>query len=112
MFPVHLYNNHWCLISVSFDDHKLILCNLLLSHGHDETKCMDAIQAYLMIEQKKTILKSWVKEICRTPQHDNFNDCGIFVCMNGRNIAEQSCYKFYLDVPHSRRHIKHELLNC
>ena len=49
MFPVHLYNNHWCLISVSFDDHKLILCNLLLSHGHDETKCMDAIQAYLMI---------------------------------------------------------------
>ena len=114
MFPVHLFGNHWCLVSASLDYHKITLYDLLPSHGQGEAECMDIIETYLVLKvaEQKAVSKSWNKEICREPQQDNFNDCGVFVCMNGQNLAERLNFEFYLDVPHSRRHIKHELLNC
>jgi len=62
MFPVHLYNDHWYLISVSFENGNIILYDLLPSHGHDETKCMDAVEAYLMLSRRKPFQRAGSKK--------------------------------------------------
>ena len=113
MFPVHINGNHWCLISASFDSYYITLYDSL--PDSDNTQCMDVIESYLVFkadEQKTcTVSQSWDKVVCCTPQKDNYDDCGVYVCMNGRNVAERSSVKFHLDIPRARRHIKHELLN-
>ena len=99
---------------MSFNDHEITLYDSLPSHGQVEAECIDIIETYLVLKVagQKAVSKSWNKQICREPQQDNFNDCGVLVCMNGQNIAEQSNFELYQDVRHPRRHIKHELLNC
>ena len=75
---------------------------------------MDAIENYLHYKEakEKASPKEWTKEISQSaPQQDNFNDCGVYVCMNASSIAEQSSIKFYLDIPKTRKHMHNELLN-
>ena len=75
---------------------------------------MDTIENYLLFKaaEERVAVKKWTKEVCQNAhQQDNFNDCGVFVCMNVRCIAEQSSLKFYLDIPRTRRHMQDELLN-
>ena len=74
---------------------------------------MDIIEHYLVVEaaERRCHFNTWTKVICEeVPQQNNFNDCGIYACMNGRNIAERSNYKFYLDISRIRRHMEKELL--
>ena len=111
LFPVHR-SNHWCLVSVNMANCKLSLYDSLV-HQND-SQFMDAIENYLHYKEaeEKGSMKEWTKEISQSaPQQDNFNDCGVYVCMNARNIAEQSSMKFYQDIPKTRKHIHNELLN-
>lgn len=111
LFPVHVNGNHWCLISASFDSHKITLYDSL--PDSDNTQCMDVIETYLLLkgDEHKTVSQSWEKVVSSTPQQENYDDCGVFVCMNGRNVAGRSSFEFHLDIPRARRHIKCELLN-
>ena len=91
MFP-HLSSNHWCLAAVDVAYHKIILHDSLTNNY---VHCMDIIEDYLVVEaaERKCTLKTWSKEICReAPQQNNFNDYGVYVCMNSRNLVEKSNY--------------------
>jgi len=109
LFPIHL-TNHWCLVAVHMTTSKIILHDSL--RNSNSAHCMDVVEQYLVVEaaERKVTLGSFSKEICTTPKQDNFNDCGVFVCMNGRNISEKSALKFYVNIPKTRLHIKNELL--
>ena len=110
LFPVHL-TNHWCLVAVYLTTNRIALHDSLPTSN--STRCMDVVERYLLKEaaKRKFTLGRFSKEAFTFPQQSNSNDCGIFVCMNGRNIAEKLDYKFYLDIPRTRQHIKNELLS-
>ena len=75
---------------------------------------MDTIEHYLLLKaiEERFCVKKWTKEISQhVPKQDNYNDCGVFVCMIVRSIAEQTSSQFYLDIPRTRKHIQDELLN-
>ena len=108
MVPLHL-SSHWCLVAVDMTHHKISLHDSL---ANNNLHCMDIIEQYLVLEaaERNLSLRRWTQDVCKATQQHNFNDCGVYVCMNGRNIAEQSTFKFYLDISRTRKHIEHELL--
>ena len=112
LFPVH-HINHWCLVSVNVENCQVSLYDSL-SHLNKCNSFMDAIEKYLLFKEsgERVGARKWRKEICPSvPQQDNMNDCGVYVCMNARNIVEQSAFRFNLDIHMTRKHIFHELLN-
>ena len=70
---------------------------------------MDVVEQNLIIEGAE-LYWGVCKETCTIPRQRNFNDCGVFNCINGRNIAEKSDHKFHLNISRTRQHIKNELL--
>ena len=54
-------------------------------------------------------LRNWTKICQDSPQQTNFNDCGVYVCMNARNLSERTMFKFYLDISSTRRQIEIKL---
>jgi len=110
LFPVH-HRNHWCLVSVNLTSCKLSLYDSLANQS--KSQCLDAIEKYIISKEaeQRVSAKKWTKEISQTaPQQDNFNDCGVFVCMNASNLAEQSSIRFYLYISRTGKHIHNELL--
>jgi len=109
IFPVHS-GSHWCLIAV--DIHKRVV-SLYDSLGNGNAFLMNAVEQFLMMEalNKKVNADSWTKGHGRSLQQDNFNDCGVFVCINAQLLSAQATPKLPLDIPNTRRKIKFELLN-
>ena len=91
MVPLHL-SNHWCLVAVDVTYHKITLHDSL---ANNNLHCMDIIEQYQATPQ---LLNSVIFKT------------GIYVCMNGCNIAEPSMFKFYLDISRTRKHMERELL--
>ena len=90
-FPVH-HINHWCLVSVNVENCQVSLYDSL-SHLNKCNSFMDAIE--FKESEERVGARKWRKEICPSvPQQDNMNDCGVYVCMNARNIVEQSAFRF------------------
>ena len=110
MFPVHLHN-HWCLVAVDISYRTISLYDSL-AKGNTSARPMDIIENFLVQEaaEKNITLGSWTKACQDSPQQTNFNDCGVYVCMNARNLSEQTTFKFYLDISTTRRQIELELL--
>lgn len=108
MFPIHLHR-HWCLVAVDVSQRIISLYDSLTIGN---TKPMDIIENFLVLEAsgKDITLGSWTKVCEDSPQQTNFNDCGVYVCMNARNLSEQTTFKFYLDISSTRNQIKLELL--
>ena len=88
-----------------------ISLNDSLAKGNATTKSMDLIENFLVLEaaEKNITLRSWTKVCQDSPQQTNFNDCGVYVCINARNLSEQTTFKFFLDIS-TRRQIELELL--
>ena len=109
MVPLHL-SNHWSLVAIDMVHYQIILHDSL---PNNSIHCLDILEQYLLLEAAKQnfAVKIWIKEVCKEcPQQSNFNDCGVYVCMNARNIAEQSQFKFYQEISRVREQMKHELL--
>ena len=107
IFPVHL-GNHWCLISV--DPYKRII-SLYDSLGKGNASLMNTVETFLVMEamNKEVAADSWIKILEHSPQ-DNFDDCGVFVCINALHLSGQTTPKLPLDIPGTRRKIEFELL--
>ena len=84
------------------------------SLSNNITKCMDIIKEYLLLTGGWT--QHYHTELeqgsFRSTTAGQFNDCGVFLCMNACNIGEQQSFKFYKDVIRAKNVIiKKKLLN-
>ena len=94
MVTLHI-TNHWCLVSIDMVHRRIILHDSL---PNNSIHCLDILEEYLLLEavERNLAVRIWIKEVCKEcPQQSNFNGCGVYVCMNARNIAEQSKFQFY-----------------
>ena len=85
-----------------------------LAKGNATTKPMDLIENFLVLEaaEKNITLgpRAGRKFVQDSPQQTNFNDCGVYVCINACNLSEQTTFKFFLDISTTRKQIELELL--
>ena len=109
MFPVHL-THHWYLVAVNVGYGTISLYDSL---AIGNTKLMDVIENFLVQEAygKEIILRNWTKACRDSPQQTNFNDRGVYVCMNACNLSEETMFKFYFDISSTKRQIEIELLH-
>ena len=95
LFPVHLIN-HWCLIAVNI--HKRVI-SLFDSLGKGNAALMNTVEMFLVMEaiNNEVDAENWTKIHGHSPQQDNLNDCGVFVCMNALFLSGQITPKLPLD---------------
>ena len=74
---------------------------------------MDIVENFLVMKsaEKNIPLGSWTKVYQDSQRQNNFNDCGVYVCMNVRNSSEQTNFKYYLDISTTRSQIELKLLS-
>jgi sentrin-specific protease 1 len=93
--PVHVNNNHWCLLVVNFKRRRIEYYDSYRSStstdgGH---RIMHYMKKYIQDEnmtynQKKVDFSNWTMYIPpRLPQQDNETDCGVFMCMFANYLA-------------------------
>ena len=75
---------------------------------------MEVIESFLAMEaaENEILSGTWTKISKHSPQQANYTDCGVFICMNARNLTDQTIFKFHLDISSTRRQIKAELINA
>jgi len=106
LFPVHLKElSHWCLVVANVANRQL---SCLDSLGKKNHTCLKTLKLYL----DKTSGHSYlIKEEESVPRQSNSYDCGVFVCLYARSVAEGSALNFsQTDIPAVRNKIVIELL--
>jgi len=61
---------------------------------------MEVIEKFLVMEAARNTvgLGSWTKVYQDSTQQSNLTDCGVFVCMNARQLSDQATFEFHLDI--------------
>ena len=107
LLPVHL-GAHWCLAVVDILHHQMFYYDSL---GGTNEVCLPLLKQYILSFGQCCTIKEWSaivpKEI---PQQDNNSDCGVFVCMYARCLAEKKEFLFtQQDMTRIRRQIAFQL---
>ena len=106
IFPIHQKElAHWCLVVADVAAKQLICFDSLGKSNHD---CLKILAEYLEVQSGQLFS---CKQESNIPRQTNSFDCGIFVCLYARCLAEKSAFNFsQADIPSSRKHIVFELL--
>jgi sentrin-specific protease 1 len=112
--PVHVDDNHWCLLVINFKRKRIEYYNSLRSStstdgGHRIMQCMKRYihdESMTYNQQEIDVLK-WEKYIPPSlPQQKNKSDCGVFMCMFANYSALGLDMAFtYQDMRYFRRRI-------
>ena len=107
LIPVHL-RTHWCLAVVDFKHWKICYYDSL--RGNNEA-CFPLLKEYIMSFSQQCTVKEWCYSTPKNiPHQHNHFDCGIFVCMYAKLLAQRKKLEFLQkDMPDIRRHIAFEL---
>lgn len=106
VFPVHLEEcAHWCLAVADVAKKQVTYFDSLKKENF---KCLRVLRKYLEEVNGQCYSSIHDKNI---PMQSNSYDCGIFICMYARCVAEKSAFNFsQQDTPSIRKHIALELL--
>lgn len=113
LVPIHL-GTHWCLATIDLHNHQFYYYDSM--KGSNST-CLQHLKAF--ITKRATVMAAthhkfleWpVIHQRNIPGQTNQFDCGIFVCMYARMLAEEIPFNFsQRDIPVIRKHIVLELL--
>ena len=106
LFPVHLEElSHWCLVVANVSNRQL---SCLDSLGKKYQTCLNTFKHYLDKISGHSYL---IKEEKSVPRQTNSYDCGVFVCLYARCLAEGLVFNFsQRDIPAIRNKIIIELL--
>ena len=71
---------------------------------------MEVIENFLLMEAARDTasLGNWTIVYKDSPQQSNLT---VFVCMNARQLSDQTTFKFHLNISSTRRQIEAELVN-
>jgi len=107
MFPIHQKElAHWCLVIADVAAKQLICFDSL---GNDNNDCLNVLAEYLEVQSGQHFSSKQERNI---PRQKNSFDCGVFVCLYARCLAEKSALNFsQADIPTTRKHIVFELLH-
>jgi len=106
IFLVHLQDlAHWCLVIADVAAKQLIC---LESLDKNNNHCLDNLVEYLKVLSGQHFSSKQERNV---PRQENSFDCGVFVCLYARCLAEKSAINFsQADIPTARKHIVLELL--
>ena len=109
LFPIHM-EGHWCLATVDFKLQQFCYYDSMLGDNRD---CLQVIKSYMDQRCTNTSFFNWQHIFCKDiPQQLNGSDCGVFVCMYARHLAERAPFLFsQSDIPVFRKLIVCEILN-
>jgi len=106
IFPIHQELSHWCLAVADVAATQLVYFDSL---AKDNDHCLKVLNDYLQNRIGQCFLVKQEKDI---PRQTNSSDCGVFICMYARCLAEKSAFCFsQTDIPSIRKQIVFELLH-
>ena len=107
IFPVHLEEcAHWCLTAADVANKQITYFDSLKKQN---LKCVEVLRNYV---QELSAQSYSIKQDKSIPMQTNSYDCGVFICMYARCLAENSAFNFsQRDTPAIRKHIVLELLH-
>ena len=86
--PIHVDQNHWTLTVVFVQENRVEYFDSLSHNDPDGGKDYTSCVAKWMGQVRGTPADSWApREPMSSPQQDNDEDCGVFVCMNADYIG-------------------------
>ena len=106
IFPVHQEElAHWSLAAADVTSKQITYFDSL---KNENLKCLRNLRNFLQEFCGQTYSTVLTRDI---PMQSNSYDCGVFVCMYARCLAEKSDFNFsQQDTPTIRRHIVLELM--
>ena len=113
LVPVHL-ETHWCLATIDLHNHQFCYYD---SMKGSNTTCLQRLKEFMtrkaavMAVTHHKFLEWPAVHHSEIPGQSNQFDCGVFVCMYARMLAEEIPFNFsQRDIPAIRKHIVLELL--
>ena len=106
VFPVHQAEcAHWCLAVANVSNKKIAYYDSLKK---ENSICLEVLSNYL---QKLGGIRFSRCEDRNIPLQSNGYDCGVFVCLYAKYLAEKSAFSFnQQDIPAIRKQMVNELL--
>jgi len=91
MFPVHVNDNHWCLLTSFLKEHKIIYLDSQSEKEFNANKqamnyLAEFSQNLLQIQSPQEFNK-WEYIYAQVPQQFNNSDCGVYSCLFGFHIC-------------------------
>ena len=112
--PVWQGGNHWCLAVISMQGKRLAYYD---SKGGGGTGVLRRLRRYVMSEFEHKRLGTYRQGDwehagqCASPQQDNDDDCGVFVCAAGECLSRGGALDYeQADMPLLRRRIATQIL--
>lgn len=113
LVPIHL-GTHWCLSTIDLSNHRF--CYYDSMKGSNIT-CLQCLKEFMIKKASEmgvtqhNFLEWAAVHDSNIPMQTNSFDCGVFVCMYARKLAEEVPFGFsQRDIPAIRKHIVLELL--
>ena len=106
VFPVHQAEcSHWCLAVANVLNKQIVYYDSLKK---ENSICLEVLSSYL---HKLGSIRFSRYEDRNIPMQSNGYDCGVFVCLYARYLAERSAFSFnQKDIPAVRKQMVTELL--
>ena len=107
LFPVHQVEHaHWCLVIADIPNKNIVSLDSL---NKDNSTCLEILKNHLQELNSQSSFS--VNQAKNLPQQYNSFDCGMFVCLYARCLAQRSAFNFtQADVAVFRKHMVLELV--